>query len=138
MRQEDDRTRVYIGGQRIRRDRLSSFSWAFIFIWAGLVFLAKNLNLIPSWTSVLFNPIRGGQWLSAWPLVFIGAGVILIIEVIVRLIVPDLRSHFGGALIMSLIFLSIGLGQVISWSIIGPLILIAFGLSFLLRGVIRD
>jgi hypothetical protein len=136
MSQEDERTRVYIGGQRIRRDRLSSFSWALIFIWTGMVFLAKNF--CPQWFSALLNPIGDSRWLSAWPLVFIGAGIILLIEVIIRLFTPDLRSHFGGSLIMSIIFLSIGLGLVLSWAVIGPLLLIAFGLSFLLRGVIRD
>jgi hypothetical protein len=136
MGQEDERTRVYIGGQRIRRDRLSSFSWALIFIWTGMVFLMKNLY--PQWFSSLLSPIGDGRWLSAWPLVFIGAGMILLVEVIIRLFIPDLRRHFGGSLIMSIILLSIGLGLVLSWTVIGPLLLIAFGLSFLLRGVIRD
>ena len=39
------------------------------------------------------------------------------------------------AIILGIVFLSIGLGNLISWAVVGPLILIAIGAIILLRGM---
>ena len=122
--------------EKWRRDPLGSVVWAVIFIWAGLVFLASNLgflNSLYSRTSGISGfgfPFR----LEAWSLVLPGAGVILLIEVVVRLIVPAYRRPVGGTLILGFILIGVGLGDLISWSVIWPLIIIAFGLSIIFRG----
>lgn len=111
--------------EKWRRDPLSAIVWAAILIWAGLVLFGENLGLL----------VRYEQ-LEAWSLIFLGAGVIVLLEVVVRLLVPDLRRGVTGTLIFGLILLAIGLGDLVSWTLIGPLVLIAIGLSILLRGVI--
>ncbi len=75
--------------------------------------------------------------LGAWPLIFLGAGVIILIEVLIRLTVPDYRRPVGGNLFLAAIFFGIGLGGVFGWNITWPLILIALGIIFLLRGFWR-
>jgi hypothetical protein len=125
--------------EKWRRDPLGSVVWAVIFIWAGLVFLASNLGYLDS---LYFRtpgipgfgfPFR----LEAWSLVLAGAGVILLIEVVVRLLVPAYRRPVGGTLILGIILIGVGLGDLISWSIIWPLIIIALGLSIIFRGFLR-
>jgi hypothetical protein len=122
--------------EKWRRDPLGSVVWAVIFIWAGLVFLASNLGFLNSLYSRTTGisgfgfPFR----LEAWSLVLAGAGVILLIEVVVRLLVPEYRRPVGGTLILGFILIGVGLGDLISWSVIWPLIIIAFGLSIIFRG----
>ncbi len=112
--------------EKWRRDPLSAVVWAVILIWAGVALLAENMGLL-----VRF------EWLDAWGLVFIGAGVIVLLEVVVRLLVPSYRRPVGGTLILAVVLLGIGLGNLVGWSVIWPLILIAIGVSVLLRGFIR-
>ena len=122
--------------EKWRRDPLGSVVWAVIFIWAGLVFLASNLGFLNSLYSRTTGisgfgfPFR----LEAWSLVLAGAGVILLIEVVVRLLVPEYRRPVGGTLILGFILIGVGLGDLISWSVIWPLIIIALGLSIIFRG----
>jgi hypothetical protein len=72
---------------------------------------------------------------DAWPVFFLGAGVILLIEVLVRLTVPEYRRPVMGTFILAIVFFGIGLG---SWTLIWPLILIVIGASILLRGIFRN
>jgi hypothetical protein len=43
----------------------------------------------------------------------------------------------GGTLVFAAILLGVGLGEIVSWDLIGPLILIAIGVSVLFRGFFR-
>jgi hypothetical protein len=72
--------------------------------------------------------------LEAWSIIFIGAGLIVLLGVVVRLLVPAYRRPLTGSLIFGVILLGIGLGEVVGWVAIGPLILIAIGVGVLLRG----
>jgi hypothetical protein len=76
--------------------------------------------------------------LDAWSLVFFGAGVIVLLEVLVRLLIPEYRRPVGGTLIFGLVLIGIGLGDVFGWSVIWALILIGIGLSVIIRGVTRN
>lgn len=126
--------------EKWRRDPINTIAWAAIFIWAGIVLLADNLGF--------FDPLRelgrgtaGLGFLSdleAWSLIFFSAGVIFLIEVFVRLLVPAYRKPVGGTLIFGLVLIGIGLGDVFGWTVIWPLILIGLGLSIILRGVMRN
>jgi hypothetical protein len=109
--------------EKWRRDPVDAVVWAFILIWAGLVFLAENMGLL-----VRF------ELLEAWSIGFIGAGLIVLLGVVVRLLVPAYRRPLTGGLIFGVILLGIGLGEVVGWVAIGPLILIAIGVGMLLRG----
>jgi hypothetical protein len=109
--------------EKWRRDPLSAAVWAGILVWAGLVFLADNLGLL----------IRVER-LDAWGLIFIGAGLLVLLEVVVRLLVPTYRRPVTGTLIFAIILLGVGLGNLIGWEVIWPVVLIIVGLSILVRG----
>jgi hypothetical protein len=125
------------------RDTLSTITWAFILIWAGVAFLAANQgwlerlnlpqpilqNLLPR-SLDMFEP-------SIWSLIALGAGVIIMLEVVVRLLVPAFRRHIGGSLISAAVLIGIGLGNWFGWNIIWPLILIAVGVVVLIGGLTR-
>ncbi len=116
-----------------RSDPLSTLVWALILIWAGVVLLADNLGLLALGGAVL--PGIFPFHVSTWGLIFAGAGVIILLEVVVRLVVPDYRRHVAGSIIIGFVFLGIGLGNLISWGIIWALVLIALGVIVLLRAV---
>ncbi len=75
---------------------------------------------------------------GAWSIVLIGAGVILLIEVLIRLLLPVYRRPVIGTIIFAIILIALGLGDLISWNIVWPIILIALGLSILYRGLFRQ
>jgi hypothetical protein len=118
-----------------RSDPLGTIIWAVILVWAGVVLLAANLGWLGQFGRSL--PGLPGVQLGPWSVIFTGAGAILLIEVLVRLLLPDYRRPVGGNLFLAAIFIGIGLGDIFGWNIIWPLILIGFGVSVLLRGVWR-
>ena len=125
------------------RDTLSTITWAAILIWAGVAFLAVNqgwlerLNLPqPLFHNLLPRPLEMFDP-GVWSLIALGAGVIILLEVVVRLLVPAFRRHIGGSLIVAAVFIGIGLGNWFGWNIIWPLILIAVGVVVLIGGLTR-
>ncbi|MFQ6101999.1 MAG: hypothetical protein ACE5OS_12310 [Anaerolineae bacterium] len=113
--------------EKWRRDPLSAVVWAAILIWAGVALLAGNMGLLAN-----------VAWLDVWGLVFVGAGLIVLLEVAIRVLVPAYRRAVGGTLVLAAILLGIGLGNLFGWEVIGPLVLIAIGLGVLLRGFLRS
>ncbi len=124
------------------RDMLSSIAWAVILIWAGLVFLGNNLG----WWRALGFSVRD-SWsfyglsdltaFSNFHMIALGAGFIVIIEVILRLLMPTFHAHVGGKLVLAAFLIGWGLSPIVNWYIIWPLILIALGVSVMLRGIIQ-
>ena len=118
-----------------RNDPLGTITWAVILVWAGLVLLAANLG----WLGQIGRSIPGLPLaqVGAWSVIFAGAGVILLIEVVIRLLLPAYRRPVGGSIFLGLIFIGIGLGDIWGWNVVWPLILIGLGLTILLRGMWR-
>lgn len=120
-------------------DPLSSLVWALILIWAGLVFLGENLGLLDV---IVANPIQIGevtiQQVSTWSMIFLGAGVLIFVEALIRTFVPAYRSSTGGNFFLAAVFLGIGLGGLIGYSLVWPFILIAMGLAALASALIRN
>ena len=110
--------------EKYRRDPLSAIVWAIILIWVGVVLLADNLGFLAS-----LRP------LDAWDLVFAGAGVLVILEAVIRLLVPEYRQPVIGSLIFGVILLSIGLGDLMAWGTIWPVALILIGISLVVRNL---
>jgi hypothetical protein len=115
--------------EKHRSDPLSRVVWAGILIWAGVVLLANNLDILRG------IPLLGGM--SAWSLVFAGAGLIILVEVLIRLVVPEYSGPVIGSLIIALVFLGIGLDDLVGWSIIWPAIVIGVGVVILFRALFR-
>ena len=125
-----------------QRDALSTVIWAAILIWAGLVFLAANTGWLDRFLTVGFlsRYLPRGVFFfepGVWSLIMLGAGIILLAEVVVRLSVPNYRRYISGTLITAAIFISIGLGNIFGWDLVWPFILIAVGASILLGNVLR-
>jgi hypothetical protein len=116
--------------EKWRRDPLSAIVWAGILIWAGLALLGDNMGLWDNLTIL-------GSGVEGWSIAFLGAGVIVLGEVVIRLLMPAYRRGVGGTLVFAAILLGVGLGEIVSWDLIGPLILIAIGVSVLFRGFFR-
>jgi len=123
--------------EKAREDSLNSLAWALILIWAGLVFLASNLGWLDSIQVQRVLP-EGFEVVSlgAWSLIALGAGVILLVEALIRTFIPAYRSSTTGSYILAAIFLGIGLSNVFGWQLIGPLILIGLGLAALANALI--
>ena len=115
--------------EKHRSDPLSRVIWAGILIWAGVVLLANNLDILRD------IPLPGGM--SAWSLAFAGAGLIILVEVLIRLVVPEYSGPVIGSLIIALVFLGIGLDDLVGWSIVWPTIVIGFGVVILFRALVR-
>ncbi|HBX68808.1 MAG TPA: hypothetical protein DEH25_05340 [Chloroflexi bacterium] len=124
--------------EKYRRDPLGAIVWAVILIWVGIVLLAQNLGYLEQLGLRLkfgelpfVVPFVG----DSWSLIFLGIAFILLIEVVVRLLVPDYRRPLMGTVIFLIVCLGVAFG---SWDLIWPLILIAIGASVLLRGFFRS
>ncbi|MFN2290125.1 MAG: hypothetical protein ACK2UC_02925 [Anaerolineae bacterium] len=112
--------------EKWRRDPLSAAVWAIIIIWGGLVLLAGNLGLYD-----------GLQWVDGWEIFFVGAGGVLLLEVIFRVLTPAYRQPIIGSLILAFVLLAIGLGGLIGWGVIWGLVIIGVGVYVLFSGLLR-
>lgn len=119
--------------EKYRRDPLGTILWAAVLIWAGLVFLADNLGLLSGLNLPNFPPAGPFFHIGAWPLIFIGAGVILWIGAVLRALVPEYRRSLSGDIVLGAIFVAIGLGDLVGWGFVWPIVLIAIGLSIIVR-----
>jgi len=111
--------------QRSPCDLVTMFTWAAVFIWAGLALLPNKVNFITASTN-----------LGPWSLVFVGAGVIVLLGILICLLWPEYARPVGRRFILALILLGIGLQGVVGWRVIWPALLVAIGISILLRGVL--
>lgn len=117
------------GFEKWRRDPLSAVIWAGILIWAGVALLAYNLRLLAG------IPIVSS--LAVWELIFAGAGLLLLLEVLLRLLFPSLRGPVIGTLILGMVFMGIAFGSFIGWQIIVALLLVGIGIAVLIGGLRR-
>ena len=114
--------------EKWRRDPLGAVIWALILIWAGVVLLGNNLQLLPT---------VPGMRLSEWSWIFAGAGVLLLCQVVIRLIMPEYRRGVIGNLILAFIALGVGLGDALGPGIIWGLLLVAVGAALVVGGILR-
>jgi len=113
---EWDKGEQWTGG-----DALGPLVWGLIVIFAGLAFAAINLGMYP-WLA----------WDNVWSVIFIGAGLLFLLEVIIRILMPTYRRPIRGRIILAFVALAIGLGGIIGWEVTWPLIIIAVGLAIII------
>ena len=113
--------------EKWRSDPLNAAWWALVLIWAGLVLIADNVGILVN------LGIRG----EAWAIGFLGAGILALLLVVIRLLVPAYRRPVTGSIIFGFILLGIGLGELTRWDVVGALILIAIGVSIFLSRFVR-
>lgn len=125
--------------EKWRNDPLGTLVFAAVLIWAGIVLLLENLGTLDKWTA---NIIASTGWTfladhEPWQYIVLGAGLLVLVEIIIRLLVPAYRRSVTGSLIWAIILIGLGLGGWFNWSILWPLIIIVIGLSIIFRGVFR-
>jgi len=121
-REKDEKT----WDEKWHRDPLGSAVWALVLIWVGVVLLATNMNV--------FTEL---DWFDAWGAILAGAGVLLLLEVLGRLLVPAYRRPVVGTTILGVFLLGSGLSNLFetSSSLTMGLILVVIGVIVLVRGV---
>lgn len=107
-------------------DALGPLIWGLIVILAGAALLAANLGTFP-WLT----------WENVWSFIFIGAGLLFLLEVVIRLLLPAYRRPIRGRIILAFVALAIGVGGIIGWELTWPLIVIAVGLAIILGVFLR-
>ena len=125
--EKEEKGREESWDEKWRRDPLNAVWWALILIWAGLVLIADNVGMLD-------NLGLGGK---GWALGFLGAGILALLLVLVRLFVPAYRRPVTGGIIIGFILLGIGLGELYRWDVVGALVLIAIGVSILLSRLVQ-
>jgi hypothetical protein len=103
---------------------LGTATWALIIIWAGVVFLLRNLGTAE-------DPFLGLDWDNVWAWILLGAGVLIGLEILLRLVIPAYRRPVGGRIVLAAVFIVVGAGGIINVSL-WPLIIIAIGIALLL------
>lgn len=106
--------------------RLDVYFWAGALIWAGLVFGASSMGILP----------QIGQ-ANSWSWVFLGAGVLGIVLNLLSQSSPNISNPTAWDWGWSILFLLIGVGGFISFNIPGWLFLIAIGVLILLSAFRR-
>ena len=101
--------------------RLDVYFWACALIWAGLVFGADSLGVLP----------QIGQ-ANAWSWVFLGAGVFGIALNFLSQSSPNISNPTAWDWGWAILFLLIGAGGFITFNVPGWLFLIAIGVLILL------
>jgi len=121
-------------------DAVGSVAWAFILIWAGLVFLAENMGWLANITLPTAALPEGLEitGLGTWTLVFLGAGIITLLSGVVKLILPRQRHEIGGTFFFAALLLGFGLANIYGWATVWPIVLIAMGLTALAGALIRS
>jgi hypothetical protein len=86
-----------------RSDRVDAVGWAALFLWGAVVVLATSSSFSEDF-----------DWWEGWGVFFVGAGVIVIIEGLIRLGMPSYRSKWAWSMLWGTIFLALGLGGLVS------------------------
>jgi len=125
--------------EKWRNDPLGTLIFACVLIWAGIVLLLENMGTLDKWTS---NVIASTNWTfladhEPWQYIALGAGVLVVIEIVLRLLVPAYRRSVVGSIIWAIVLIGLGLGGWINWNVLWPLIIIVLGLSIIFRGVFK-
>ena len=106
----------YRYAKRRERKRLEGLWWAVVLIWAGMVFGADSMGLLPQIGDA-----------DAWSWIFLGAGVFGVLGALYRVISLNVPNPSAWDWVWGSSCLIIGLGGFTTINIAWPLILILVG-----------
>ena len=112
--------------RRRARQRLRGLWWAVALIWAGLVFGADSMGLVPQFGDA-----------DAWSWIFLGAGAFGILGAIYRVASPGVPNPTTWDWVWSGFCLIVGVGGFTALEISWPLILILVGVIILVGALWR-
>lgn len=121
---EDEKKSEKEWDEKWRHNPVRIIALAVILIWGGVVALIESAHLITA------------AWWQSWSVFLVGTGVILLVKAAYRMR-PEHRRPAGGTVIIGLILLGVGLGDLLGWNYVWPVILIAIGVYFLARAFYR-
>jgi hypothetical protein len=107
-------------GDWFRSDRLSSIVWALLFIWGGVILLASEVGWLEN--------LGAESTDSHWAIFFLGAGTLVLIEVLVRLATPSIHKPELISYLFIILAFGIASGTL---GYIWPLFLIVIGVAIL-------
>ena len=115
--------------EKLQRDPIGTLTWPLILIWAGVVLLLENLRLL--------DDLGAFGRIETWSLIFAGAGLIVLALALVRYLTPEHRRPLMGNIVLGFVLIGVGLGEILGWDLIWPVIIIALGVFLLLGGFLR-
>ncbi len=97
-------------------------------------------GVIVVWLGVCFLLITNGPWYweDLWRYFLGGIGVIFLLEVAVRTVMPAYRRPIFGKLVLSVIFMALGFGGLVGIEAWWPLILVLVGLFIVISALRRS
>jgi hypothetical protein len=121
---EDEKRREKEWDEKWRHNPVRIVTLAIILIWGGVVALIESAHIINL------------PWWQGWAVFLIGVGVILLLKAAYRLM-PEHRRPVRGTVIISLVLIAVGLGDIIGWNFSWPVILIAIGIIIIVLAIAR-
>lgn len=110
--------------EKYHRNPLGFITFAVLVIWFGIFLLLQN-------TGAIEDDDQG------WAIFLWGGGVIILLEAVLRLLVPRFRRPVLGAFIWGAIWLGVGFGLYYDkWEVIGPIVIIAIGAGIIVGRLI--
>ena len=110
--------------EKWQQDPLSAIVWASVLIVGGFVLILDNLGV----------PIFDG---NGWSIALVCAGLIVGLEAVVRILMPEYRRPVRGTLILAAVLFGLGLSGWIGWGMTWALLIIGAGVAILLTGLRR-
>ena len=121
-----------LGGQKkgegTRSRWLSGIVFGALFLWAGAVWLADAGGIIDGLAA------RTPLHVDGWTVFFLGAGTILLVEIALRLFLPEFGKPEAVTFVGLIVFFGIALA---GWEVFWPIALLAVGASILLKVVVH-
>ena len=112
--------------EKWRRDRGNAVTWAAILIWGALVLWADTSGYAAKFS-----------WWEGWAVFLAGMGIIVLIEAVIRLLIPAYRKSVIGSIVFGCVLLGVGLGGLVTWNYIWVVVLIIIALLILLSAFRR-
>jgi hypothetical protein len=112
--------------EKRERQRLVGLWWAVALIWAGLVFGADNMGVLPQIGDA-----------DTWSWIFLGVGIFGVLGALYRVISPNVPDPTTWDWFWGIFCLIVGLGGFTTVNIAWPLILILAGLVILVSVLLQ-